>query len=217
MTAATMPRDERVAAAIAHWAPRFTSQGVDPNDFARVTAPLQAWAEWLPAWVANGDRHAELAREAELAGRALTAGEAWVHATLSYHFAKFVWMLDPAVHGQVTTRAIEGLANAHRLLDPTAERIEIPLHGFTMAGNLRRPHDRTRPALAILVPGLDSTKEEFYRWEDVFLARGLATFSLDGPGQGETGLSSSIYPDYEVAASAALDVLEAREDIDRDR
>src|SRR5436190_460614 len=217
MSAATMQRDERVGAAIAHWAPRFTSQGVDPNDFARVTGPLQTWPEWLPAWVANGDRHAELAREAELASRAVTAGEAWLHATLSYHFAKFVWMLDMVVHGQVTTRAIASLANAHRLLDPTAERIEIPLDGFSMAGNLRRPQGYTRPALAILVPGLDSTKEEFYRWEDVFLARGLATFSLDGPGQGETGLHSSIYPDYELAAAAAIDVLEARDDIDRNR
>jgi len=42
----------------------------------------------------------------------------------------------------------------------------------------------------------------------VFLARGMATFSLDGPGQGETGLRSHIYPDYERAAGAALDALD---------
>ena len=37
------PRDERVEAAIAHWAPRFTSQGVDMNDFAAVTGSLERW------------------------------------------------------------------------------------------------------------------------------------------------------------------------------
>src|ERR671937_694744 len=86
--------DERVEAAIANWAPRFVSQGVDFNDFQLVTSRVETWPEWLPAWVANGDMHAERAREAETQGRTLTAGEAWNHAALSCHFAKFVWMVD---------------------------------------------------------------------------------------------------------------------------
>ena len=53
-------RDERVASAIAHWAPRFVTNGVDFGDFQRVTAGVTTWAEWLPAWVENGHRHAEL-------------------------------------------------------------------------------------------------------------------------------------------------------------
>lgn len=212
-----LERDERIAAAIAHWAPRFTSQGVDPNDFGRVTAPLARWEEWLPAWVENGDRHAALAREAGGHGRTLTAGEAWVHAALSYHFAKFVWMVDMSLYRAAHDKALAALADAHRLLDPTAERIEIPLDGFTMAGNLRRPPGRARPPLVLLLPGLDSTKEEFFHWENVFLERGLATFSLDGPGQGETGFESVIYPNYEVAVTAALDRLAGRDDLDPER
>jgi 2,6-dihydroxypseudooxynicotine hydrolase len=200
--------DERIAAAIAHWGPRFTSQGVDGNDFQRVTAELERWDEWLPAWEENGDMHAERAREAEAKGRALSAGEAWVHAALSYHFGKFVWMVDMALYRRAHDKALAALYAAHRLIDPTAERIEIPLDGFTMAGNLRRPAGESRPPLVLLLPGLDSTKEEFFNWENVFLARGLATFSLDGPGQGETGFASHIYPNYEVAVTAALDALD---------
>ncbi len=197
-----------MAAAIAHWAPRFTSQGVDPNDFTRVTATVVRWAEWLPAWFANGDMHAALAREAEERRRTLTAGWAWVRAALAYHFAKFVWMLDMERHREGTARAKDALSRAHRLLDPSAERVEIALDGFTMAGNLRVPSGSDRPALVLLIPGLDSTKEEFFEWENVFLARGLATFSLDGPGQGESGFTTQIRPDYETAVSAALDVLD---------
>ena len=37
----------------------------------------------------------------------------------------------------------------------------------------------------IMIPGLDSTKEELRSTEDLFLERGIATFSVDGPGQGE--------------------------------
>jgi hypothetical protein len=32
--------DAQVTAAIANWGPRFTAQGVDPGDFARVTGGI---------------------------------------------------------------------------------------------------------------------------------------------------------------------------------
>jgi 2,6-dihydroxypseudooxynicotine hydrolase len=213
-----LERDERVRDAIAHWAPRFVTNGVDYNDFVRVTSSVSTWDEWLPAWVANGDAFAKLAREAEAAGRSLTAGQLWNQAALSYHFAKFVWMLDMTRYEDATHLAVRALQSAHAHLDPTAERIEIPFeHGKTLVGNLRRPPAATRAPLVLLLPGLDSTKEEFFGWENVFLSRGLATFSLDGPGQGETGLDTFIYPNYERAATAAIDVLEQRDDIDASR
>jgi 2,6-dihydroxypseudooxynicotine hydrolase len=210
-------RDTRVADAIAHWAPRFITNGVDYNDFVRVTSGVTSWADWLPAWVENGHRHAELARDAEQKGHARTAGEAWNQASLSYHFAKFVWMLDLERYAEATKLSVEALRRAHSHLDATAERIEVPFeHGKRLVGNLRRPAGAPAP-LVLLLPGLDSTKEEFLGWENVFLARGLATFSLDGPGQGETGLSTRIYPNYEVAATATLDALDGRDDVDLNR
>jgi dienelactone hydrolase len=209
--------DARIEAAVANWAPRLVTQGVDPNDFARVTAPLERWEEWLGAWRANGHLHAGLAREAERQGRTLTAGRAWVRATLSYHYAKFVWMVDLERHREAADLAVAALRHAHRLLDPSAERLEIPFEGTVMVATLRRP-PAPRPApLVLLLPGLDSTKEEFFNWENVFLERGMATLSLDGPGQGETGYHSHIRPDYEVAVSAALDHLQGRDDLLGDR
>ena len=152
----------------------------------------------------------------ERLGRTRTAGELWNQAALSYHFAKFVWMLDLERYEEATRLAVNALRAAHRHLDPTAERIEIPFDdGKTLVGNLRRPEGKA--PLVLLLPGLDSTKEEFFGWENVFLSRGLATFSLDGPGQGEAGLSTFIYPNYEVAVTAAIDVLERRDDIDAAR
>ncbi|MGH9102455.1 MAG: alpha/beta hydrolase family protein [Acidimicrobiales bacterium] len=209
--------DASVEAAIAHWSPRFVTQGVDPNDFKTVTSGLERWEEWLDAWCANGDMHAGLAREAEEAGRALSAGRAWVRAALGYHFAKFVWVLDPERHRQATEQSVASLRCAHRLLDPTAERIEVPFEGASLVGNLRRPPSVQRPALVLLVPGLDSTKEEFFHWEQVFLDRQMATLSMDGPGQGETGFSLPIRHDYEVPVAAMLDHLGDRRDLDLDR
>src|SRR5215831_863355 len=189
--------DEQVRSAIANWGPRFTAQGVDPNDFARVTGGLERWEDWLGAWCANGDAHAALAADAAGRGRDRTAGEAWIRAALSYHFGKFVWMLDMARHDLAAGRAVAAMASAHRLLDPTAERIEVPFGGAAMVGNLRRPPGVERPPLVLLIAGLDSTKEEFFAVENIFLARGMATFSLDGPGQGETARALKIRPDLD--------------------
>src|SRR3972149_3757201 len=114
--------DERVRAAIATWAPRFVAQGVDYNDFVRTTSGIERWDQWLEAWVATAEMHAELARAAERQGRTRTAGEGYVRAALCYHFAKFVWVLDMQRYRETADKAVASLSAAHRLLDPTAQR-----------------------------------------------------------------------------------------------
>ncbi len=209
--------DDRVGAAIANWAPRFVAQGVDYNDFVRTTAAIERWDQWLDAWVATAEMHASLAREAERKGWSRSAGEAYVRAALCFHFAKFVWLLDLRRYRETADKSVASLYAAHRLLDPTAERVEVPFDGTTMVANLRRPPGPSRPPLVLLLPGLDSTKEEFFHWEEVFLTRGMATLSLDGPGQGETGYATHIRPDYEVAVTAVLDALRGRAALALDR
>ncbi len=209
--------DERVQAAINNWAPRFISQGVDYNDFFRTTARIQKWDEWCREWCVTGDVHLDLAVKAEAKGNLFSAGEAYIGAALCYHFGKFVFQDYPDEYMGASRKSVEAFAKGLNLLDPTGERVEIPFDGTTMVGTLRRPADTDRPPLILLLPGLDSTKEEFFHWENVFLKRGLATFSLDGPGQGECGYNSTIRPDYEAAVSAALDVLTKHKDIDPNR
>jgi pimeloyl-ACP methyl ester carboxylesterase len=209
--------DARVQAAVDHWAPRFIQAGVEYGDFVATMQRVETWDEWLDAWCANGDRHAELALEAEEARRGRTAGEAWARAAVGYHFAKFVWVLDREKSRGAADRAVDALRRAHAHLDPAAERLEAPLDGGRVVANLRRPPDGDRPPLVVLIPGLDSTKEEFLRFEQFFLDRGMATLSMDGPGQGECGYDVPIRPDYEVGLVAALDALGDRDDVDLGR
>jgi 2,6-dihydroxypseudooxynicotine hydrolase len=106
----------------------------------------------------------------------------------------------------------------HRLLETGVERIEVALDGAAVVGNLRRPPGGAAAApLVLLIPGLDSTKEEFFLLEGHFLRRGMATFSLDGPGQGESADALPIRADYEAAVAPVLDALADREGIDLDR
>ena len=209
--------DARVQAAVDHWAARFMQAGVEYADFVATMARIDTWDEWLDEWSANADMHAGLAREAEGAGRGRTAGEAWLRAAVGYHFAKFVWVLDEGKSRAAADKAVDALRRAHAHLDPAAERLEAPLDGGRVVANLRRPRDLERPPLAVLIPGLDSTKEEFFKFEELFLNRGMATLSMDGPGQGECGYDLPIRPDYEVGLSAALDVVTGREDLDLKR
>src|SRR3954453_11693148 len=131
--------DARVQAAIDNWAPRFTTNGVDPNDFRTTTARIERWDEWLDAWSQTAEVHRALAEEARADGRERTAGEAFVRAAVCFHFAKFVWVVDAERNRATTEQAIAALYAAHELLDPTAERVEAPLDRGRVVGNLRRP------------------------------------------------------------------------------
>jgi 2,6-dihydroxypseudooxynicotine hydrolase len=68
-----------------------------------------------------------------------------------------------------------------------------------------------------MVPGLDSAKEEMEAYELPFLARGMATLMVDGPGQGEAEYEFPIRGDFEVAAKSMVDWVFGRSDIDAAR
>ncbi len=210
--------DARVQAAIDNWGPRLIANGVDFNDFVRTTQAISHWDEWLDAWSATAYVHRSLAIQARDAGHRLSAGEAFLRAAVTYHFAKFVWVIDPERNRLATEAAVQAMYDAHAILDPTARRVEAELEGGAVVANLRRPSaEATRVPLVVLIPGLDSTKEEFHLWENVFLRRGMATLSLDGPGQGETGFRMAIRPDYEVAVAAILDAIAGFGELDLER
>lgn len=205
--------DPRVTAAIEHWAPRFLQAGVPVSDFQATTSRTERWEDWLDEWTRTGDEHAARAETWEGECHLLSAGEAWARAAVCYHFARFVWVLDMDRHLATGLKATSALYRAHTALASEATRIEAPLRGSKIVANLRRPAGVERPPLVILIPGLDSTKEEFFTLEQAFVDREMAAASIDGPGQGETGATLPISHDYEAAVGALLDALERRPDI----
>jgi dienelactone hydrolase len=210
--------DARVAAAIAHWAPRFVSNGVLLADFEDVTRSLERWEDWCAAWSARAGVHEALGRDALAQGWRLTAGEHLVRAAMYYHFAKFVFVHDPAQMRAAHMQAVRCYGAALPLMRPPGERVAIPFEGKTFYGVLRRPAGtQARPPVAIMAPGLDSTKEELHAYEEPFLARGIAVLAIDGPGQGEAEYDVPIAGDYERAARAACDWIETRPDLDAGR
>jgi len=215
---AASTRDPRIDTAISHWAPRFISNGVLLADFQELTRGLERWEDWCAAWSQRAAVHEQLGREALAGGLRLSAAEHLSRAAVYYHFAKFLFVHDIAQMRAAHVKAVACRNDALPHLRPPGERVEIAFEGGSLAGILRRP-ERASPRVPVLimVPGLDSAKEELEAYELPFLARGMATLLVDGPGQGEAEYQFPIRGDYEKAAAAIVDWIAARGDLDADR
>ncbi len=209
--------DERVAVATRHWGPRFVAQGVDLNDFNRTLPRIKRWDDWCREWGLTATQYEQAAESAEAAGHRLTAAQSWLRAGLCWHFGKFVFVQDLAQLKAASDRAVSDYARGAWALEPPAERVAIPYDGITMPGLLRKPAGVPRPPVLLMIPGLDSVKEELQATADHFLRRGVATLAIDGPGQGETEFERNIEPEYEKPAAAAIDWLEKLNDVDAAR
>jgi len=201
-------KDPRVASAIAHWAPRFISNGVLLADFEEVTASLERWEDWCAAWSARAAVHEALGRDCLKDRFLLSAGEHLVRAAIYYHFAKFVFVQDQAQMRAAHMKAVACYREALPLIRPPGEYVEIPFEGKKLKGVLRG-----KGPVLVMAPGLDSTKEELHAYEEAFLARGIAVLAIDGPGQGEAEYEIPICGDYERAAKAVCDWIESRKDL----
>lgn len=209
--------DALVETAIRNWGPRFTANGVHASDFAAITAGLERWDDWCSAWCGGAEIHARLGEAALADGRRRTAGGHLATAAVYFHFAKFLFVHDREEARAAHRRAVAALDRALPLLDPPGRREVVDLDGVPLVGVLRAPAGAGPHPTVVLVAGLDSAKEEFRGVEAAFLERGLATFSLDGPGQGETEWLAPIRPDWEPVGAAVVEHLAGLPEVDGER
>jgi dipeptidyl aminopeptidase/acylaminoacyl peptidase len=212
-----MSQDPRIQSATSHWGTRFVSNGVLLADFQDVTQSLERWEDWCRAWCDRAAVHEQLGREALAQGYKLSGAEHLSRAAVYYHFAKFVFVHDVAQMRAAHEKAIACKQLALPHMRPPAVRVEIPYEGRTLAGFLRLPAGAVKPPVLIMVPGLDSAKEELEAYELPFLARGMATLMVDGPGQGEAEYEFPIRGDYEVPVKAMVDWVMTRPEVDSTR
>lgn len=196
--------ENRLLSVVEHWLPRIEVAGIPSATAKAVIEQAGTWENWLSAWSAEGERHAAIAEAALARGHRVTAGEAYARASLFHHFAQFMAFHDLEAKTTAAARKVELFRLAAPLLDPLARLVEIPFEGGTLRAYLRLPAQSGRHPLALIVPGSDSTKEEFPAFERHFLARGIATLSLDGPGQGEGRAFGPLRADLAPAVEAAL-------------
>ena len=208
--------DARVQAAVDHWGPRFIQAGVDANDFARTTARIETWDEWLGAWCETAEEHAALAGEAEAAGRA-------GHRRRGVAARGGLLPLRQVRVGASTRRA--------RATPPTGRspRCARRTACSTPRPNASRPRSTARRSWQTCggrlgpsgrrwsssSPGSTPPRRSSSGSRTSSYARGMATLSLDGPGQGEGGYELPLRHDFEAGGDG--DPRRRRDGFDRDR
>jgi 2,6-dihydroxypseudooxynicotine hydrolase len=178
--------DAKLDTVVENWFPRFLANGLDYLDVRRTLDAVEGWDDWAAAWQAAAARYAELGEQALRDGHAVTGAEHLRRAALTLQFAQFVLTDDLGRREQLHRRQADLYRRAAPLLRPPARPVEVALDGVTLPGYLRIPERDAAPPLVVLIPGLESTKEQFSTYEPFFLERGLATLAFEGPGQGES-------------------------------
>jgi pimeloyl-ACP methyl ester carboxylesterase len=207
-------RDPRLDVALRNWSFRFVANGVDFGDFQETTRRIQTWDDWPTEWATTAQRHEATASAAEQAGRARTSAEAWRRAGISWHFSKFLSVEDEERAAAAQQRLNHCFDRGLWALEPPGQRIRVPYADIDLAGILRRPEGRGPFPVAVLLAGLDSTKEELQTLADVLLRREIATVAIDGPGQGEAERRLDIEPASERWVTPVIDVLSSHSDLD---
>src|SRR6266581_661019 len=184
-----MVRDEFVQSAIDNWAPRFISNGIDANDFQRVTNAIERWDDWCQKWSECGAMHERMGEKAEAEGHYVSAGYHYFLAAISYHFGKYLFVRKPHELRVAHEHVVQAYTRALPYFDFPGEHVAIPYEGgATMYGVLRKPWHTPKPPVVILVPG-----------------------------QGEMEFEHAMRFDYEVPIKYAIDYLESRPDVDARR
>ncbi|MGZ8229217.1 MAG: alpha/beta hydrolase family protein [Burkholderiales bacterium] len=154
--------------------------------------------------------------EAE-AGHRETAMELYYQATLQYADAQHVVFET----GDEKRFLHGGLMRCYGKVREYAPyrivHVDVPWNGTVVSGNLHLAPGEGRKPLVFYVPGCDQTKEAWpHPYYNQALQRGMHVFSFDGPGQGESNLRGIrlTADNYEDAASAAIDYLVERPEVD---
>jgi len=149
--------------AVANWGPRFTANGVDASDYARITGPLEHWDDWCAAWCAGAQEQLELGEVALAEDRRRSASEYFARAATYFHFGKFMFVhdMDQAkdAHTAPWTRS-----TARRPVRAAGKSTRDPFENSKLVGLFRRPHvDGPHPTV-LLIPVSTRRRTSFEKW-----------------------------------------------------
>jgi 2,6-dihydroxypseudooxynicotine hydrolase len=196
---------------------RFLADGAHYRDMINLRKKIVDWQTWPQAWAALAEETEARGTETLHKGRLLTAADEFARAALYYHFSQYILFSDLDLKKKLHDEKNRVFMRAAHLFRHPIERVVFPFKGIGISAYLRRPAGVTNPPVVLCIGGADTTKEDYLRFSDLCMDRGLATFAFDGPGQGETFFKMLLGPGFEDCISAAIDYLETREEVDANR
>jgi alpha-beta hydrolase superfamily lysophospholipase len=157
-----------------------------------------------------------LAQLVDEAGDNQVARELYFRATL-YYLAADWFSRDPRQYERNYAFAMPCFDRFRRLSTPEIEKVEFPYPVGAIAAHFRLPTVGHPPFPAlVIIQGNDTVKEWLVAFEDLALARGIATLTIDQPGWGESGLTGNRLAsseDLRICSRLSIDFLQGRPDI----
>ena len=175
---------------------------------------------WYESFMKLAERVEALAQRDEQAGNLFSAGRKYVRAGVYYLMAERMPGHRSPGKAIAYRRALSAYERGYRLRGDPVERVEVPFEGAALPALFSRaPGSGRRPCL-VHFDGFDINKELIYgAAAEEYRRRGISMLIVDHPGVGEAlrlrGLTGR--HDTEVAASACVDYLQTRADVDMSR
>ena len=172
------------------------------------------------AWGRMADELVELADKNARDGHRLSAAEKYLRATAYYMTAERMQSRHYKPRWVMYDKMLTTMRRAIEEGGLNCERVDIPYGETRFPGLFVRGHGEGPRPVMVFCNGLDSIKETIYlAIRDTFAVRGISVLMIDHPGVGEAlrlqGLPA--IPDTERWATAAIDYLEGRADVDPER
>jgi dienelactone hydrolase len=181
----------------------------------------QAQVAWVENWSALARKVEDLARADEHAGHVLTAGKKYLRACVYWFTAERMASHKSEQKLAIYHAMLDCFARGVRLRGEPLEFVDIPYEGKSLPALFHRAPGQGRKPAMIHFDGFDVTKEWMHLCGIAreFADRGIATLMLDHPGIGAALRLQGIpmNPESERWATAALDWLAQRRDVDSGR
>lgn len=192
------------------------------GDFRMVGMRVKKFSDMHRELGNAGKRRQRKADAFEKEGRLVSARESYFIAALLYSAARWPIFEADATHVDYNTRMVDCYNKYIEYAPHPVERVEIPFQGSFLPGYLalpRKPEKGEKFPCVIGIDGMDGSKEIMCSmYGDKMLARGMAHFVYDGPGQGECPVNGLYVTkdNHMAAAQAVYDWLKDHAHVDHD-
>lgn len=176
------------------------------------------WHPWFAGWQGLSDDFEQLADEAVVKQRHVTAGEALLRAAACQHFSEFMHFRVPGEKNAARKNVTRLFDRAIPYLPQDISKVTIPYGDLPMPGYFIKAQGDSPGPTVIIVNGLESAKEvELFVFAKGYLERGVSVLLFDGPGQGVHIGHEPLVAEFEPVVGAALDHLEGMDEVDAKR
>lgn len=167
---------------------RFIAHGANPVDVSTTIHKIDAKPttdNWTVAWSETAKEYEQQGQKNLEDNNTEDAKYQLLKASVYYRIAAYPYPLDSAREAAFKKSA-ELFQQAIKFVNKPPKIITLSQDTKKITGYLRLPGLNQKVPLVIILPGIDSCKEEMYWVEEHFLDKGFATFSVDIPGTGES-------------------------------